>query len=120
MVVAAEILTFELRRGRVLHGWPLAAVVSARNVVLTWTVVLALSPFDILDLDDLSAPSWVVVRDRGTGKVRARLPAGRGGGSGEELLETVVREADELTAVQLLARHRPWFRRLGRHPFRDT
>ena len=108
MVPAAEVLTFELQRGRVLRGWPLAVVVFLRNV--PWYV----ASLTVLDLDEVSAPCWVVVRDRGTRQVRARIPAGRWPGDGDDLLEAVVRYADELTAEQLLTRYRRWARP-GRH-----
>ena len=91
-------LRAHLRTGRVLRGWPLAAVVALRE--LTCAVFTAGTSLDVPAV----APSWVLVEDRGTGERLLRLPAGRAAGAGAALLDQVQAELRGLSREDFLAR----------------
>ncbi len=97
---AALSLRAHLRSGRVLRGWPLALAVGLRE--LPCAVLTAGASVQVPGV----APSWVVVEDRGSGRVLRRLPAGRAAGAGSALLGQVQLELRTGTRTQFLDSHR--------------
>lgn len=89
---ASDAFDVELKVGRLLRGRALAAAVLLRNLVWVY-----LEP-----TTELLAPSWVVVRDRRTGKKIGSLSAGREAGVGEALLRKVQESSLRLTPAAFL------------------
>jgi hypothetical protein len=97
----------ELKVGRVLKGWPLSAVVAARNLLVGFGLFAldsaASAGGEALEVP--GAPAWVRVRERLTGEVLLKVAAGRDAGAGPMLLEQMTEDARTLTPQAFLQRY---------------
>jgi hypothetical protein len=99
---ASATITTTHRYGRVLSGWPLAAVVATRNLVLE----LVASPVPAGDAGEVfGPPQYLIFRDKNSGRRLGRLALGREDVDAHGRRVTTEYDLDVLDREQFLSKH---------------